>query len=333
MKHRRTDVSRFSHVLAGMLLVSVFSSWAPAALATLATCSKPLVGSLALPDVNVAPNTPIGTLLGSLTSVTVVFTCKGTTGHGSFVIQARNLASLDATHNPAGPGIRFKTNRTGIALQLTANPREASSGTIGFDVGVIPDGGGTLSATFTEQFVKTASASTGNLNPITLLKFDWASLEDDQSHDLKAGLKINSSTVVSAATCTVDPGTKNFTVTLPTVSATALASPGATAGRTPFPINLTCQSGGSMSITMATANPDPIVGAVAPSTGAGYAANVGLQLLDSSYNPVTFGKARPLDNSPDGVMAIPYYAQYYRSASAMGAGQVSATVTFRMFYQ
>ncbi|PRE84487.1 fimbrial protein, partial [Burkholderia gladioli] len=47
---------------------------------------------------------------------------------------------------------------------------------------------------------------------------------------------------VTAQTCTINgngSGSKNFTVTLPTVSASSLATAGATAGATPFNIALT----------------------------------------------------------------------------------------------
>ncbi|MES3619397.1 fimbrial protein [Enterobacter hormaechei] len=44
---------------------------------------------------------------------------------------------------------------------------------------------------------------------------------------------------VTDQTCTIStPGGKDFTVTLPTVSASTLAAQSATAGRTPFAINL-----------------------------------------------------------------------------------------------
>ncbi len=50
---------------------------------------------------------------------------------------------------------------------------------------------------------------------------------------------------VTDQTCTIStPGGKDFTVTLPTVSASTLATQSATAGRTPFAINLTkCSKG------------------------------------------------------------------------------------------
>ncbi|MDL5429861.1 fimbrial protein [Klebsiella michiganensis] len=50
---------------------------------------------------------------------------------------------------------------------------------------------------------------------------------------------------VTDQTCTIStPGGKDFTVTLPTVSASTLAAQSATAGRTPFAINLSdCSKG------------------------------------------------------------------------------------------
>jgi type 1 fimbria pilin len=64
----------------------------------------------------------------------------------------------------------------------------------------------------------------------------------------------------------------------------------------------------------------------------GTAANVNVQLLDGSFNPVTFGTAQSLGAAPNGTLSIPYYAQYYATGAA-GAGSVKASATFTMTYQ
>lgn len=136
-------------------------------------------------------------------------------------------------------------------------------------------------------------------------------------------------------TCTVETSSKNMTVTLPTISTAALSQNlGATAGRTAFNIGLVCStSGKSVYVTMATDNAYAGAdGVLAPTTGTGYASNVGVQILDGQSNPISFGKAQSVGTSMT-TMTIPYSAQYYVTGTPISSGKVHGTVTFNLSYQ
>lgn len=125
--------------------------------------------------------------------------------------------------------------------------------------------------------------------------------------------------------------TNPVNVTLPPVTTNAFTGIGATAGNTPFQISLNCPGGVSVSkVTLHTSQADGHAGVVAPA-GAGYAAGIGVRVLDGNMNPVVFEQQTAV--AAGTTSAIPYYAQYFQTAAAVGGGNVKATVTFDIFYQ
>lgn len=144
---------------------------------------------------------------------------------------------------------------------------------------------------------------------------------------------------VSAVTCTINNGTKDFTVTLPKVPTTALPS-GQTAGRTQFQIALTgCTNSTGKS---ARAYFEPGTGSGVSAAGRliniGTATNVSLELLDSNYAFIN-----PNDNidKPQSAQLVPllsgagtltYYAQYY-SFGTVTPGTVAASIKYSIHYQ
>jgi len=152
---------------------------------------------------------------------------------------------------------------------------------------------------------------------------------------------ITFSGTITSQTCTISGNGQgpNFTVTLPTVSESALASSGAVAGRTPFTIALT--------------NCDPDSGPVAtyfepgvtvnPSTGqllnaTGSATNVEVGLLNSDTSQIMLGQAIASQNSrpttiASGSASLNYFAQYVAVNGGSTAGSVDTTVMYSMAYQ
>lgn len=125
--------------------------------------------------------------------------------------------------------------------------------------------------------------------------------------------------------------TNPIDVVLPTVATGAFTGVGSTSGTTPFQINLACPTGVAVTkITMHTALPDSHPGVVQPA-GAGYAAGIGVRVLDGGMNPVTFETQMAV--TPNATTSIPYYAQYFQTDPAVTGGNVKATVTFDIFYQ
>ena len=150
--------------------------------------------------------------------------------------------------------------------------------------------------------------------------------------------------LVTDKTCTVNAGTtKDFTVTLPTVSQSVLAAKGNTAGRTPFTINLT---GCTASSKVATyfepgATVDFTTGHLNNATGTGTATNVQVQLLGSNNAviPVLAAGAggvqtnsQLVDVSGAGSADLNYYAQYY-ATDASTPGSVATSVKYTIIYQ
>lgn len=125
--------------------------------------------------------------------------------------------------------------------------------------------------------------------------------------------------------------TDPINVTLPPVLQSKFASVGSSSGRTAFSITLSCPTGTAVrQITLHAATPAGYPGVIAPA-GSGYAAGIGVQILDRNTNPVTFETQSLV--SPDATASIAYYAQYFQTAAATSAGPVKATVTFDLFYQ
>ena len=105
---------------------------------------------------------------------------------------------------------------------------------------------------------------------------------------------------ITSQTCTIsgNGGGKNFTVTLPTVSTSALATAGTTAGRTPFNIalsNCTPNSGNVSTYFEPGATVDTTTGQLINASGT--ATNVEIGLLNGDSSVITLGAAQASQNS------------------------------------
>ncbi|CAD6555488.1 F17A fimbrial adhesin [Escherichia coli] len=146
-------------------------------------------------------------------------------------------------------------------------------------------------------------------------------------------------------TCSVTTGSKNLTVTLPTVSSNSLTSNGEVAGLTPFTISLEgCTSPASAGAENVKAYFEPNATTDYDShnlniaSGSGNATNVQIQLLNADgTTPILLGT----DSAGQAVtpvaingtnVTLRYNAQYYATGQAT-AGNVSATVNYTIAYQ
>lgn len=145
---------------------------------------------------------------------------------------------------------------------------------------------------------------------------------------------------ITAQTCTINgngSGAKNFLVTLPTVSVTTLASPGQTAGRTPFTIALTdCtpDSGNARAYFEPGATTDGVTGNL--KLDAGGATGVQIGLLNGDLTEIKAGFAEPTQNSKPvaisaGSATLPYFAQYVSTGTAT-AGAANSSVMYTIIY-
>lgn len=147
---------------------------------------------------------------------------------------------------------------------------------------------------------------------------------------------------VTDTTCniSVNGGTADATVVLPTVSADTLTAAGDTAGTTPFSIALTGCSGTTLHTASAWfetgSGVDTMTGRL--NNIGGSAENVQIQLLNAAQSPITAGGTPdsttqndvPVDISP-GSGALNYYARYY-AMDASSAGSVASQVDYTIIY-
>lgn len=147
---------------------------------------------------------------------------------------------------------------------------------------------------------------------------------------------------ITATTCKINGASApvNFTVTLPTVSATTLATVDAVSGRTDFRIALTNCTGGTNVHTFFEAGSTVDV-ATGRLINAGTATNVQVELLNKDNSAITIGASdgvgAGLQNSKSvaivaGAANLDYYAQYHATSGAAGAGSVTSTVTYDISY-
>jgi type 1 fimbria pilin len=340
-----------------------------AAVQSPACTASPKNTAISIPSpVSIAPGASNGKIGQPSPPVTVSIDClqafAGTPNYyDNFTLQTGQLAPVDLTNAPpGGSGIMLQTNVPGIDVLLTATPSQASNGnngpngTIGWAIGTVQCnyGGNQLncnpnpiSASFTAQLVKTGPVSPGTISNLKILQFfdtdnvppppNWWGYTLYYSGASRAyGTLTLNPVTVSMSTCNVTAGSSNINVILPTIATNALPSTGAVAGRTAFNIQYSCPVGWSLYMTMNTTRPGAATGVILSATtctSGTSAANIGIQVLQTNLQPVQFDVAQPLGNSPNGVLTLNYYAQYYATGSPTGAGPVCGTGTFTMSYQ
>ncbi|MBL5902964.1 fimbrial protein [Serratia fonticola] len=151
-------------------------------------------------------------------------------------------------------------------------------------------------------------------------------------------ITINGTITDTTCDISVNNQSKDATVTLPTISISALPTVGATAGATPFSIALTNCAGA----TLNTASTFFEAGAyVEQSTGrlnnsaSGTATNVQVQLLNANLGSIMAGSAHSQGDvvvdisSGGGVMN--YFAQYYANGTVT-PGTVNTQVDYTIIY-
>lgn len=152
---------------------------------------------------------------------------------------------------------------------------------------------------------------------------------------------------VLATTCEVSfPGVggtaKDPVITLPTVSTTSLATVGATAGRTPFSVQVgtataPCAVGNDVAIELnPNSNASIAGGRLNNILTTGNATGVQVRLIDGSGAPITLNDSAPWTSArtafASGVATLNFYGEYYAEAAA-GPGLVSSTVEYTIDYK
>ena len=147
---------------------------------------------------------------------------------------------------------------------------------------------------------------------------------------------INATILIQVPTCNIAPGSVNKSVTLPIVNTQQLTGQGSTAASTPFSLQLTqCPSNLGVFITLNAANAQTgATGVIAPTSGAGYASGVGIQLLRADGStPVAFGTAIHTGTTTASNYTINLYARYFQTGASVAGGNVKGVATYTINYQ
>jgi type 1 fimbria pilin len=264
-----------------------------------------------------------GTVLWSSTTQTPspspIYDCYNTVDYG-VKNNVGNTPGSGVEYYPTGvAGVSYAIIHNGTPLYPYATSSEA------FGNGEIV----TFSVTSTLELVATGTITSGStLAANTLGYWQW---QGNGNPEIEAFILGNPVTFVGSS-CSVN--TNPINVTLPTVSTTALGSVGSTAGATPFAIGLTCTGAAGMSVSVTmnyNGTASGIQGVLSPTSGS--SSGIGVQVLDQTSTPVTFGTAEAEGTTPVGQMTIPYYARYYQTKATITAGTLAASATFTLTYQ
>lgn len=272
--------------------------------------------------ITIDPNLPVGAVLATSAqfspSPVSQISCTGTTAIG-----VQNVAGSQ----PSSGSIIFPTGVAGIGYRVT-HP-DTSNYLAAYPGDSIASGSYQMSVTSGLEFVKTGPIANGATVSSGTMGY-WR--YDSNSNSRIENFNLSTTLTFMFPSCSVNTSTIN--VTLPTVSNTAFNGVGTVAGATVVPISLQCASGSQLYIQFDTANPvSGATGVIAPATGTGRAKNIGVQLINQSFTPVTFGTPALVGATPDGPLNLTYYARYYQTATPVAAGTVSATATFTLTYQ
>lgn len=288
--------------------------------------------SFALPTtISIAANTPDGTVLATSAQASPAnpptITCGYYNGNSNnWKVQAETMTygvanarggylADNYTYDSGIPGIGYRiTHPRAYLTAYPLNSQSVSQTTFKVSSGL--------------ELVKTGPITSGGTLAAGKLG-DWQWTDAGGNNLFPETFWLGNSITFTTPSCTIIANPIN--VVLPKVLGSAFTGVSATSGKTPFQIQLSCPPGTAVSaITMHAAFPDSHTGVVAPA-GAGYAAGVGVQILDGNSNAVTFETQAVV--TPAATTSIPYYAQYFQTASAVTSGPVKATVTFDIFYQ
>lgn len=155
---------------------------------------------------------------------------------------------------------------------------------------------------------------------------------------MAADVRLTINGALTDTTCRVGGQNGEFTdtITLPTLSKTALAAAGSTAGRQP--INLAI-SGCEAAVTKATiyfegggSNVTSSGGLTNIAQGDTAATNVEIQLLDANAEVLDVNNSKPEYTVADGDASVRLYAQYHSVPGGATAGAVSSIVALSFSY-
>lgn len=317
-----------------LVLLLVASAGAHAAATNGCDVSSSATVTFALPTQIYLPSRPahgqtIWTSPPTSVGFPVTITCYGTATNGIM----NNGPLTGPPFATSDPDIAYQIIRTDTGAPIAAY---GSGGFIGslavgptfmFQLQLIWEGG--------------SAPAQPQLSPATLGSWDFAKNSGQDAGSNVIAFATTGSPSIRPAPCSV--AVVPAIVILPPAVTSTFTATGKTAGQTPFNMQLNCQTAGlSLSVTLSTGNPQAnATGVIAPTTGAGYAQNIGVQVLtrgtgcnaSGTAAAVAFGTPMGEGLTPGGICNLPFAAQYYETASPVTPGNVTATATYTINYQ
>lgn len=145
--------------------------------------------------------------------------------------------------------------------------------------------------------------------------------------------------VIVTPACTLDSGSKKIQVALGDASLSDFSGVGSVTQPKAFNIRLNCVvKPHPQTIELkfdATSDPSGAAGVLQLTQEQNRAAGVGIRVLKQSGDPVSFGSAWSVGQSPTagGVINIPMQAQYYQTVTKVTPGVANGTATFTIEYK
>jgi len=344
---KRSVLHRLCIKLLGMLVLCM--SFHPSAHAY--DCSAPVLPLVITysPTVKVAASLlPGDTIPGTQRSFSMSGTCRlgaisqpggvATVQVGSAIVAC--TADGGSTESPAGSGI-YTTNVTGVGMRLRDGSGQpitgGSSQACNDRIGTIQEGGafsfsGTLelvrmAGTIPANAVLTTSATRwlfGVYNTGVLLN----------GTNSQSAMYPSGSMTLNSLACSV-----NFpsTVTLPSISLSALPTVGSAAGAKRFDIDLRCDSNATVGITVDAAPgysaQSATDGLLNIQAGSGMANGVAVQILDARRLPMVMQSRVAMGSIlANAAKKYEFYAQYFRLGTVQ-TGMVTSAMVFTFDYQ
>lgn len=140
---------------------------------------------------------------------------------------------------------------------------------------------------------------------------------------------------VIGASCDVNAGDTNQTVTMPTSSVNNFSGVGSSTGTSSFQIRVTCGLGANVHMFMEDANAVANTGQFLQLSGDSTASGVGVEIYaNGSDTPVSYGRDNLwLLSSTATTHNIPFVAKYVQTDATIQAGTVNAQTVFNLFYK
>lgn len=297
-------------------------------------------------NLTLTPNTPVGTVLWTSDAANptnpLVLDCPGTTDSGIVnTIAPSTPVNGDNSLFPTGiPGISYRLLHPDASTLLTLYPNyptksddfnQPTNLQLVYSGPYLPSNNSTLTGELSQWKINICD------NPDFNGQGHYRGCNGTVALRPAVIFNINANITIQIPTCTVSTASANELVTLPTIGTLPLSGIGSSAGQTHFSLQLTqCADALDVYVTLNTATPEGTAGVIAPTTGAGYATGVGVQLLKAdAVTPVSFGTPL-LTGSTQGSNSsyvIGLFARYYQTSTSITPGMVNAIATFTIGYQ